>query len=81
MLKKSQFFSLCGYPPFYAKSQPQLFEKIIHAEYDFSDPEWLFISNTAKDFIQRILVPDPTKRMKANECLKHPFLVCKIFMK
>jgi serine/threonine protein kinase len=39
---------LCGYPPFYANTQPALFEKIIHADYDFPEPEWTYISDTAK---------------------------------
>lgn len=44
----THFFSssLCGYPPFYADSQPALFEKIIHARYDFPDPEWSYVSDT-----------------------------------
>jgi len=65
---------LCGYPPFYAQSQPGLFEKIINADYDFPEPEWSYISDTAKDFIRNLLVLDPKKRLTAEECLVHPFL-------
>lgn len=65
---------LCGYPPFYAQTQPLLFEKIIHAEYDFPEPEWTYISDTAKAFIKQLLVLDAKKRMTAEECLEHPFL-------
>jgi serine/threonine protein kinase len=52
-----------------------LFEKIIHAEYDFPEPEWTYISDTAKNFIKSLLVLDPKKRLTAEECLEHPFLV------
>jgi len=65
---------LCGYPPFYAQTQPALFEKIIKAKYDFPASEWDLISATAKDFVKRLLVIEPTKRMTADECLQHPFL-------
>jgi len=65
---------LCGYPPFYANSQPALFEKIIKANYDFPPTEWDFISDTAKDFIKNLLVLDPKKRLTAETCLEHPFL-------
>jgi len=65
---------LCGYPPFYANSQTLLFEKIIHAEYDFPEPEWTYISDTAKNFIKSLLVLDPKKRLTTEECLEHPFL-------
>jgi len=65
---------LCGYPPFYATSQPALFEKIIKANYDFPPAEWDFISDTAKDFVKNLLVLNPQKRLTAEECLMHPFL-------
>jgi len=65
---------LCGYPPFYASSHPALFEKIINCNYSFPDPEWGFISDTAKDFIRNLLVLDPKKRLTAEQCLMHPFL-------
>jgi len=65
---------LCGYPPFYATSQPALFERIIRAEYDFPDPEWSNISETAKDFIRNLLVIDAKKRLTVEQCLDHPFV-------
>jgi calcium/calmodulin-dependent protein kinase I len=65
---------LCGFPPFYASSQPALFEKIIHADYDFPEPEWNYISDTAKDFIRNLLVLEPVKRLTVEQCLAHPFL-------
>jgi len=65
---------LCGYPPFWAQSQPGLVEKIINASYDFPDREWSHISDTAKDFISSLLVLDPKKRLTTEECLKHGFL-------
>jgi len=65
---------LCGYPPFYAQSQPALFEKIIHADYDFPEPEWNHISSTAKEFIRGLLVLMPSQRFTVDQCLEHPFL-------
>jgi len=65
---------LCGYPPFYASSQPALFDKIIKARYDFPAAEWDYISDTAKDFVRNLLLLNPQKRLTAEECLMHPFL-------
>eukprot|EP01114_Cavostelium_apophysatum_P007797 TRINITY_DN1997_c0_g1_i4.p1 TRINITY_DN1997_c0_g1~~TRINITY_DN1997_c0_g1_i4.p1 ORF type:complete len:353 (+),score=94.68 TRINITY_DN1997_c0_g1_i4:129-1187(+) len=65
---------LCGYPPFYANSHPALFEKIIHCNYSFPEPEWNLISGTAKDFIKNLLVINPKLRMTAQMSLDHPFL-------
>jgi len=65
---------LCGYPPFYAQSQPALFEKIIHANYDFPEAEWGSISAGAKDFVRKLLVIAPVDRMTVEQCLASSFM-------
>jgi len=65
---------LCGFSPFLSSTQTGLFEKIIKCEYDFPDPEWTNISDAAKDFVRKLLIKDPGKRMTAAECLQHPWL-------
>jgi len=65
---------LCGFPPFYGKTQAHLFEKILNADYDFPDPEWTNISEAAKDFIRHLLVLDIEKRYTTKQCLEHPWL-------
>lgn len=47
---------LCGYPPFTADSDQQLFKKIKLCDYEFHDPEWSQISTSAKDFISQLIV-------------------------
>jgi len=41
------------------------------ADYDFPDPEWTHISDSAKDFIRGLLVKDRTQRRTAKQCLNH----------
>jgi len=65
---------LCGFPPFYGKSQAQLFEKILNADFDFPEPEWTQISAEAKDFINHLLVLDVKTRYNTKQCLDHPWL-------
>jgi len=65
---------LCGFPPFYGKSQAQLFEKILNADFDFPEPEWTQISAEAKDFINHLLVLDVKLRYDTKQCLGHPWL-------
>jgi len=65
---------LCGFSPFLSSNQTGLFEKIMKAEYDFPDPEWTHISESAKDFIRRLLVKDRKIRFTAEQCLSHPWL-------
>jgi len=65
---------LCGFPPFYGKSQAQLFEKILNADFEFPEPEWTHISAEAKDFINHLLVLDVKTRFTTQQCLDHPWL-------
>ncbi|KAJ3312290.1 calcium calmodulin-dependent protein kinase type 1G, partial [Blyttiomyces sp. JEL0837] len=65
---------LCGYTPFYGESQHELFEAIIHGEYEFEEEFWSQVSEDAKDFIRKMLTLDPRERPTAEEVLKHKWL-------
>src|SRR3990167_5897991 len=65
---------LSGYPPFYSDNLPKLFAQIKGAKYNFAGKEWDNTSDEAKDFIEKLLVINPEKRMTAKEALRHPFL-------
>jgi len=65
---------LCGFSPFLSSTQHGLFDKIVKCEYDFPDPEWTNISESAKDFIRHLLIKDAKDRFTASQCLKHPWL-------
>jgi len=68
------YILLCGFPPFYNDQLPELFEQIMKADYDFPEDYWRDISQDAKDFISRLLVVDPKKRMTGKEALNHKWL-------
>ncbi|GBF97717.1 hypothetical protein Rsub_10881 [Raphidocelis subcapitata] len=68
------FILLCGYPPFYAESEPALFDQIRRGAYGFDDPAWDAVTPAAKDLISRLLAVDPAARPTASECLGHPWL-------
>lgn len=65
---------LCGFPPFYGKTQAVLFDKILNADFDFPEPEWTQISSEAKDFINHLLLLDVKQRYTTRQCLEHPWL-------
>jgi calcium/calmodulin-dependent protein kinase I len=67
------YILLCGYPPFYAESDPELFKKIMACEYEFGEG-WENVSASAKDLIKHLLVKDPKKRYTATQSLNHPWL-------
>jgi len=68
------YLVLCGFPPFYGESLPEVFEQIMSAQFDFPDPYWTEVSPQAKDFIQKLLVIDPHKRLTAQQALDHPWI-------
>jgi len=68
------YILLCGFPPFYSESVPEVFEQIMKAEYDYPEEYWDEISAEAKDFIDHLLVVDVAKRLTAEQSLNHPWL-------
>ncbi|KNE67098.1 CAMK/CAMK1 protein kinase [Allomyces macrogynus ATCC 38327] len=69
------YILLCGYPPFYEENNHALFQQIMSGHYEFDSPYWDNISFEAKNFVQRLLLVDPTVRMTAQQALEHPFLL------
>jgi len=68
---------LVGYPPFMEENQRQLFRKIRMGEYEFFQEDWADISEPAKDLISKLLVVDPSRRIKAQAALQHEW-ICKV---
>jgi len=63
------YILLCGYPPFYSDNDAELFESIMQAKYQFHSPYWDHISDEAKNLIRSLLVPNPEKRLTADQAL------------
>jgi len=71
------YILLCGFPPFYAETVPEVFEQIMKAEYDYPEEYWNEISAEGKDFIDHLLVVDPKERLTAQQALEHKWLQSK----
>ncbi|CAG8487736.1 2777_t:CDS:2 [Acaulospora morrowiae] len=70
------YFLLCGYPPFDQEGPLEEMNAVLRAEYKFEPPEyWEGITQTAKDFIHKLLIIDPNHRMTARQALDHPWLL------
>ncbi|GFQ89047.1 hypothetical protein TNCT_312661, partial [Trichonephila clavata] len=65
---------LSGHSPFGGDTKQETFCNITRGELEFPNDLFGHISNSAKDFIQRLLVRDPRERMSAEESLSHPWL-------
>mmetsp|Transcript_5607 Transcript_5607/g.15401 ORF Transcript_5607/g.15401 Transcript_5607/m.15401 type:complete len:326 (+) Transcript_5607:83-1060(+) len=68
------YILLCGFPPFYAENDALLFQQIKAGKYEFLRPYWDPVSAEAKDFVAKLLVVDPKRRMTADQALGHPWL-------
>lgn len=67
------YILLCGYPPFYGNTDPQILESVKKGKYDFSGPEWKHVSDSAKDLIRKCLTASEV-RLDSDAVLKHPWM-------
>ena len=63
---------LIGRPPFETDDVKETYKKINANIYSF--PPHVYISEVAKDFIQKILVTNPSNRLTPDMMLSHPFM-------
>lgn len=68
------YILLCGFPPFYGDTVPEIFEQIMEANFDYPEEYWGSVSKEAKDFINKLLVVETSDRLSADAALKHPWL-------
>lgn len=65
---------LSGLSPFMGNSDLETMTNVTKAIYDFDDESFDPISAEAKDFISKLLVKDPQRRLTPNQCLHHKWL-------
>ncbi|XP_055900406.1 myosin light chain kinase 3-like isoform X2 [Biomphalaria glabrata] len=65
---------LSGLSPFMGESESETLSNVTMAKWDFTAEEFESISSEAKDFISKLLVKEPRKRMSASDCLEHQWL-------
>ncbi|GMH45008.1 hypothetical protein BSKO_12965 [Bryopsis sp. KO-2023] len=65
---------LSGLQPFAGKSDSQIFDKILGADYGFDKPQWRDTSDLAKDLVGSLLEISSTKRLTAAQVLEHPWM-------
>jgi serine/threonine protein kinase len=64
-----------GVSPFFAVNRFRTMAKVLDCEYSLEQDELSKTTDEAKDFISRLLVKEPRKRMTAEQCLQHSWLV------
>ncbi|XP_045213945.1 calcium/calmodulin-dependent protein kinase type II delta chain-like isoform X10 [Mercenaria mercenaria] len=68
------YILLVGYPPFWDEDQHRLYAQIKVGAYDYPSPEWDTVTPEAKNLINSMLTVNPSKRITAQEALKHPWI-------
>ncbi|KIK67976.1 hypothetical protein GYMLUDRAFT_1014585 [Collybiopsis luxurians FD-317 M1] len=66
---------LYGIPPFHDETPEKVFENILSGHIEWHE-DWVDYSPEARDFMERLLVTDPSRRLGANgaeEVKAHPF--------
>lgn len=68
------YMLVSGTPPFAAPTQGEILARVRSGQYSFPERTFGMVSEHAKDFIRKLLVKNPAKRMTAKEALAHPWL-------
>ncbi|CAD6221294.1 GSCOCG00005133001-RA-CDS [Cotesia congregata] len=68
------YILLCGYPPFYDENDANLFAQILKGEFEFDSPYWDDISDSAKDFIHKLMCVKVEDRYTCKQALAHPWI-------
>ncbi|OWM66440.1 calcium-dependent protein kinase 28-like isoform X2 [Punica granatum] len=68
------YILLCGRRPFWDKTEDGIFKEVLRKKPDFRRKPWPTISESAKDFVKKLLVKDPRARLTAAQALSHPWV-------
>ncbi|XP_051572522.1 myosin light chain kinase 3-like isoform X1 [Myxocyprinus asiaticus] len=68
------YMLLSGLSPFLGDNDTETMNNILHAQWYFDTEAFENVSEEAKDFISRLLVPAKCSRLSASGCMKHSWL-------
>ncbi|KAM6227391.1 death-associated protein kinase 1 isoform 2-T2 [Spheniscus humboldti] len=68
------YILLSGASPFLGETKQETLANVSAVNYEFEEEFFSNTSTLAKDFIQRLLVKDPKKRMTIQDSLLHPWI-------
>ncbi len=68
------YIMLCGYPPFWGKTDQEIYEKVKEGTVEFYNEDWDHISDDAKDLIRKMLTYKPSERISTAEAYAHPWI-------
>ncbi|XP_027351021.1 phosphoenolpyruvate carboxylase kinase 1-like [Abrus precatorius] len=66
---------LSGIPPFYGDSAVEIFEAVVRANLRFPTRIFKSVSAPAKDLLRKMICRDPSRRVSAEQALRHPWIL------
>lgn len=68
------YILLCGYPPFYGSTDMEVMARVRQGKFSLEGPDWVDVSEGAKDLIRSLLRLNPGERLTADQALQHPWI-------
>lgn len=68
------YILLCGYPPFFARTEAGILEKVRVGNFTYDRPEWANVTEQAKDLINNLLKVNIGERFTIEQALSHPWI-------
>jgi serine/threonine protein kinase len=69
------YMMLSGTVPFYGATAPEIFEAVLRGTLRFPPRAFASVSPEAKDLLRRMLCRDVSRRLSAEQVLRHPWIV------
>lgn len=67
------YVMLCGYEPFYGRTEKELVEANKNSIVEFPKKEWSKVSKEARNLVELLMEKNPENRPSAEEVLRHPW--------
>uniref|UniRef100_A0A2P2MZP0 Uncharacterized protein MANES_09G148600 n=1 Tax=Rhizophora mucronata TaxID=61149 RepID=A0A2P2MZP0_RHIMU len=68
------YVMLAGVPPFYGETVPEIFEAVIRGNLRFPPRIFRTLSPAAKDLLKKMICRDVSRRLSADQALRHPWI-------
>merc|ERR1719166_389329 len=65
---------LCGYPPFFGKTDGEVLAKVRLGNFSFNAADWKNVFEDAKNLIRMLLKMNPRDRYTAEQTLNHEWI-------
>lgn len=68
------YIMLAGFPPFYGETVVEIFEAVLRGNLRFPFRVFQSVSPAAKDILRKMLCKDVSRRLSAEQVLRHPWI-------